>query len=81
MAPNASNIQLNFNVENIKAFKNCEKLKKATLNFMASQLQEHEIGNLKDVFLKLDVNQDGTLTMDELREGISQLDPKFAGGI
>lgn len=56
-------------------------MKKATLNFMASQLQEHEIGNLKDVFLKLDVNQDGTLTMDELREGISQLDPKFAGGI
>lgn len=51
MAPNAKNIPLKLNVENFKAFKNAEKLKKATLNFMASQLQEHEIGNLKDLFL------------------------------
>ena len=29
----------------------------------------------------MDMNKDGTLTMDELREGISQMDPKLADGI
>lgn len=36
MAPNAENVKLNLNIENIKNYKNAEKLKKATLNYMAS---------------------------------------------
>lgn len=37
---------------------------------MASQLSEHEIMDLRNIFLELDKNGDGTLTIDELAEGI-----------
>ena len=36
---------------------------------MASQLSEHEILDLRKIFLQLDENGDGTLTLDELTEG------------
>lgn len=36
---------------------------------MASQLSETEILDLRKIFLNLDENNDGTLTLDELTEG------------
>lgn len=62
-APNAQNVKLEVNIDNIIQFRKHEQLKKATLHFIASNLQESEIGNLKDVFLQMDQNKDGTLTM------------------
>ena len=78
LAPNARNVQITLNVEHIKAFRNIERLEKATLNLVASQLKEQQIENLKDIFLQLDATQDGTLTMGELRKGISSLEPKLS---
>mmetsp|Transcript_40526 Transcript_40526/g.35961 ORF Transcript_40526/g.35961 Transcript_40526/m.35961 type:complete len:149 (+) Transcript_40526:87-533(+) len=43
---------------------------------MASQLSEHEILDLRKIFLQLDENGDGTLTLDELTEGLKKL-PDF----
>jgi len=37
---------------------------------MASQLSENEIMNLRKIFIQLDKNGDGTLTIDELTEGL-----------
>jgi len=53
----------------LRSFRNASKLKKAVLTCMASQLSEHEILDLRDVFLALDKNGDGTITIDELKEG------------
>lgn len=57
-------------VDNLKNYKNNNKLKKAVLTFIASRLKEDEIKSLKDIFNQFDKNHDGTLTLEEMREGI-----------
>lgn len=59
----------NLNIIQLRNFMEHCKLKKAVLSFMASQLSENEIMELSKIFLSLDVNGDGTLTIDELAEG------------
>mmetsp|Transcript_45608 Transcript_45608/g.52525 ORF Transcript_45608/g.52525 Transcript_45608/m.52525 type:complete len:475 (+) Transcript_45608:69-1493(+) len=74
LAPNALTANLsNSAISALKAYQASEKLKKATLHYIASQLTEKEIGSLKDAFLALDANGDGTLTISELQTGISKL--------
>jgi calcium-dependent protein kinase len=60
----------NINVDSLKNYKNNNKLKKAVLTFIASRLKEDEIKSLKDIFNQFDKNHDGTLTLEEMREGI-----------
>lgn len=47
--------------------------KKTTLTFLASKIPENQIEKLRDAFIKIDQNGDGTLTKDELKSGISQI--------
>jgi len=73
MAPNSKDCILNLNTDNLKNYKNTNKLQKAVLTFIASRLREEEIHNLKEIFLTLDENKDGSLTLDEIKKGISKL--------
>jgi len=43
-----------------------QKLKKAALTYIATNVTSDEITALKDVFQKIDVNGDGTVTLQEL---------------
>ena len=43
------------------------------LTFIASRLRDANVQNLKDIFNTLDLNKDGTLTLDEMKEGIEKL--------
>ena len=61
------------NIEALKSYKNTNKLKKAVLTFIASRLRDADVQNLKDIFNTLDLNKDGTLTLDEMKEGIEKL--------
>ncbi len=72
-APNSEGSLLNLNTESLKKYKNTNKLQKAVLTFIASRLQDSEIKILRDIFITLDNNQDGTLTVDEIKEGVSKL--------
>ena len=47
------------------------RLKKATLTYIASQLNETEITELGKLFRSLDKNYDGVLSIDEILEGLS----------
>jgi calcium-dependent protein kinase len=49
-------------------YRGMQKLKKAALTYIATNVTNDEISALKDVFLKIDVNNDGTLTLQELDE-------------
>ena len=49
-------------ISNIKAFKNSQKLKKAVLTFIATQLSEVETEKFKKIFLQLDQNCDGSIS-------------------
>jgi calcium-dependent protein kinase len=73
LAPNSPEIVLNLNVDSMKNYTNSNKLKKAVLTFIASRLKEDDIKELKDIFMVLDKNKDGTLTLDEIKEGIEKL--------
>jgi len=74
--PNEKSLQLNFG--SLKNFRNSEKLKKAALTYIASQLSESEISGLSKLFENLDKNGDGVLTFEEIKSGLSGLGEKTA---
>ena len=73
---NASNIPLSsldfkptFFIDYLKG----SQLKKMSLLFIASRLDENEIETLNKVFKAFDKGRDGQITFDELRQGLIQL--------
>lgn len=52
-------------------YRDMQKLKKAALAYLATNATNDDITNLKDVFKKIDVNNDGTITLQELDEGLN----------
>ncbi|EAR82389.1 calmodulin-domain kinase (macronuclear) [Tetrahymena thermophila SB210] len=70
------NKQLPLNFNALKNFTQHHKLKKVALSFIASQLSENEISDLGKLFRQLDKNGDGTLTVDEIREGLAGTNDK-----
>jgi calcium-dependent protein kinase len=73
MAPNSKDCILKLNTDNLKRYKNTNKLQKAVLTFIASRLKEDEIKHLKEIFLTLDENKDGCLSLEEIKKGITKL--------
>jgi len=72
-APRAQDVPLSTGlVNNLRSFRSGNKLKKAALHVIASQLSESQIQALRDVFMSLDENGDGLLTAKELREGMQK---------
>merc|ERR1712228_175399 len=72
-APKAKNVSLQSNfVDNLRGFRSQNKLKKAALHIIANQLNEDQIKALRDIFMQLDGNGDGKLTVNEMKEGIQK---------
>jgi len=72
-APKSQNQPLqNTLVDNLKSFRSQNKLKKAALHVIASQLGESQIKALRDTFTTLDHNGDGLLTAAEMKEGLQK---------
>ena len=70
---------LNFNVGFFKNFVKASEMKKASLIYIASRIDENEIENLKKVFKSLDQCNDGQITYEELKKGLIQINPsKFS---
>jgi len=59
-------------VTNLKSFAAMNKLKKASLNVIATQLTDSAIKELKDLFMAMDENNDGTLSVGELKEALGR---------
>jgi len=68
MAPNSKDCLLKLNTDNMKKYQNTNKLQKAVLTFIASRLKEDEIKHLKEIFLTLDENKDGCLSLEEIKK-------------
>jgi len=53
-----------------RKFMGLKKLKKAALGYIATNLTQTEIGNLGDIFKKIDKKGDGTMTVRELDDAL-----------
>jgi calcium-dependent protein kinase len=53
-----------------KKYRGMQKLQKAALTWIATHVTNDEVTQLKDVFKKIDTNNDGTITLEELDECI-----------
>lgn len=74
-APRATKVSLQAGlVDNLRAFQNQHKMKKAALHIIASQLSEEKIKALRQTFEALDANGDGFLTSQELKDGMAKAD-------
>ena len=48
------------------------KTKKLAANFIASQLQASEVETLTKMFKQLDLNKDGQISLDEMKQALSK---------
>ncbi|KVH88363.1 hypothetical protein Ccrd_024012 [Cynara cardunculus var. scolymus] len=57
----------------LKHFSAMNKLKKMALRVIAERLSEDEIGGLKQLFKMLDTDNSGTITFEELKQGLRKV--------
>ncbi|GJV37240.1 calcium-dependent protein kinase SK5-like protein [Tanacetum coccineum] len=57
----------------LKQFSAMNKLKKMALRVIAETLSEEEIGGLKELFKMIDTDNSGTITFEELKEGLRRV--------
>jgi len=57
----------------LKQFSAMNKLKKMALRVIAEGLSEEEIGGLKELFKMIDTDNSGTITYDELKDGLKRV--------
>jgi len=72
-APAAADASLDVDaLDGMRRFCGQNKLKKASLQIIASRLKESDIAQLKAFFMSLDANNDGVVNFQELQDGISK---------
>lgn len=57
----------------LKHFSAMNKLKKMALRVIAERLSEEEIGGLKELFKMIDTDNSGTITYEELKDGLKRV--------
>ncbi|CAD6260001.1 unnamed protein product [Miscanthus lutarioriparius] len=62
----------------MKQFKAMNKLKQLALKVIAENLTEDEIKGLKQMFNNMDTDKSGTITVEELKEGLTKLGSKIS---
>jgi len=73
-APNSKGNLVKFNFHSLKNFGNLYKLTKYALGFIASRADEGDISNLRKIFEEMDVNKSGTLSINEIKNGIDKME-------
>jgi calcium-dependent protein kinase len=75
MAPKPQSLRgsKKINIKQLENYKNSSNFKKFVLTYMATRLKEKEIQELRRMFLRLDKNKDGTLSVDEIKRCFIQL--------
>lgn len=68
-----SDVPLSIDIENLTEFTNSTRLRKVILLCIASQCSDRDIQNLREIFISMDTNGDGTLSFPELQSGIARI--------
>ncbi|OLQ04888.1 Calcium-dependent protein kinase 2 [Symbiodinium microadriaticum] len=59
-------------LRNLRAFSSANRFRKAALTAVAYQLGEDEQKELREIFMRLDTNGDGYLSLEEIKHGLQQ---------
>ena len=73
-APNSGKISLPIKPDGFKNYAKSNKLRKAVLTYIASRLSEDDIKKIKEIFQKIDVDNDGKLSYEEMKKAVSLTD-------
>ena len=73
-APRAGNTVLPMKIDPFKNYANSNKLRKAVLTYIASRLSEEEIKKIKAIFQSIDADNDGKLSLEEMKKASSLID-------
>lgn len=60
--------------QTFKTFLGLQKLKKAAMEYITTHLTQSEIGNLGDIFQKIDVDGDGSTTLKDIDDALQRED-------
>ncbi len=72
-APNPEGFIEEVNKKTLKSYSSFNKIKKSVINFISSRLNDDEIEKLKNIFYEMDINKDGTITLDEMQDCLSKM--------
>ena len=64
---------IEFDFNKFIKYEQTNKIKKLALTFIASRINDTEVENLKNFFIKIDENKDGTITFQEFKKGIEKM--------
>ena len=70
-APNSTQTLLPMKPDGFKNYANSNKLRKAVLTYIASRLSEQDIKKIKEVFQSIDVDNNGKLSLEEMKKAVS----------
>ena len=73
MSPNEKGAVDKISLKHLENYKNNCNFKKFVLTYMATRLKEKEINELKKMFLEIDTNKDGTLSVSEIKQCLMKL--------
>lgn len=73
LAPHSNEAILKLNVGSLKTYGNSSKMKKAVMTFICSRMKDDEVSNLKEIFISIDKNGDGHLSLEEVKEGMKKV--------
>jgi len=60
-------------LENFRVFRVQSRLKKAAITFVARQLDDDNVARLKEIFLALDSDNNGSLSIEEIKRGLANI--------
>jgi len=64
---------IDFDIKNFTKYTETNKIKNLALTFIASRINDNEVNDLKNFFIKMDLNKDGIITFDELKTGLKKM--------
>ena len=76
ISPNIKGSINKLSIKHLENYKNSSYFKKFVLTYMAARLKEKEINDLKEMFLEIDENKDGTISIDEIKKCLIEINNK-----
>ena len=73
LSPNVKHQMPKSIIDDLKNYKNINNFKRFILTCLATRLRDQDIKNLKNIFIEMDINKDGTLSLQEFKIALKKI--------